>query len=50
MKVCIIEVRASITDDGPKISISRGDVPHDELKHLLMGVCPVGIASTHLDT
>ena len=47
-KMCIIKVRASITDDSPRTSISREDVPREKSEYLSMSVCDVGYLKKRL--
>ena len=40
--MCIIEVRASVIDDGPRTTILGEDVPRDKFEYFPMSVCPSG--------
>ena len=39
-EVCIIEVWATVADDGPRTTISGEDASHNKVEHLPMVVCP----------
>ena len=45
-EVCIIEVSATLADDGPRTTVSGKDASRKKSEQLLMVICPNG---DHLD-